>query len=125
MLAQDRVLVGDRFRCPEHVPDIRELGDNPQRLSFPTTADHDRQVVLHGPWGDAERIEVVASAGLARHLAAVEERPDGLDRFGEPVESLPEPGSEIEAERRVLVLEPRTADAEDRAPAADVIDRDQ
>ncbi len=62
-------------------------------------------------------------AGPARDLAAIQQGPHVRDRFGQPVESLPEAGPEVQPERAVLALEPCPADPHDRATAADVVDR--
>ena len=123
MLAQDLVLVGERLGRPEDVPDVGVLGDDPERLPLAAAADHDRQVRLDRQRLDPEVVEGVAATGRARHLVAVEQDPRVGRGLGQPVEPLPEAGPEVDAERPVLVLEPRPADAHDRPAAADVVDR--
>ena len=71
---------------------------------------------------DPQVVEGVAAAGRARDLAAVEQGPGGRRRLGQPVEALPEPRPEVDAEGPVLVAEPRPAHAHDRPAAADVVD---
>ena len=82
---------------------------------------HDGQVVLDGPWMDAQVVEGVAAV-RARHLAPVEQRSQRRCGLRQPVESLAEAAPEVDAERLVLELEPGTADACDGPAAADVVD---
>jgi hypothetical protein len=123
VLLEDLVLSRDRLGQPEHVPHVGVLGDDPERLLLAPSPDHDRQPRLDRQRIDPQPVEGVAATRRARHLAPVEQRADRRGRLGEPVEALPEAGPEVEPEGRVLRLEPRAADAQDRAPIAHVVDR--
>src|SRR3954469_10741073 len=46
VFTQDLVLPGERLWCPERVPDVGVLGDDPECLPLATAADHHRQVWL-------------------------------------------------------------------------------
>jgi len=123
VFTQDLVLPGERLWCPERVPDVGVLRDDPEGLPLATAADHHRQVPLDRPGQDPQVIERVATAGWARDLLAVKQRSRGRRRLAEPVEPLAEPGPEVQPEGSVLPLEPGAADAHDRPSAADVVDR--
>jgi hypothetical protein len=116
------ILVNQRVRQPEHVPDVGVLGDDPERLPFAATADHDRQVPLDRRRLQPKVIECIASGGRARHLATVQEDAGGRDGLGQPVETLAEASPEVEPERPMLWLEPGAAQAHHRPAPADVVD---
>jgi len=79
-------------------------------------------VRLDGCRIDAQLVECVPPVPGTRHDGAVEEGPDRRHGFPEPVESLPETRSEVDAEGSMFQLEPRAADPEGRPAAADVVD---
>ena len=74
---------------------------------------------------DAQMIEGVATAGRTGHFVTVEQSPRRRGGFGKPVEPLPKPEPKSKPNARCSRLEPGAADAHDRAPAPDVVDRRQ
>ena len=71
--------------------------------------------------GVTERVE----APLVGHGLAVQEPPYQGHGLGQPVQPFPDAAPEVEPECLVLALEPAGADAQDRAAAGDVVDRDR
>ena len=122
MAAQHGVVRGDRVGLAVGVPQVGVRGGRPQRLARPRPTDEDRQPRLDRT-RPAERIGHLVEPALVGHGLAVEQPADEPDRLVEPVEALPEPAAEIDAERVVLPLEPAAAEAEDRATARDVVER--
>ena len=121
-LAQDGVGGGERRGRPVRVPQVGVPGDHRDRLARPGAADEDRQPRLDRPrLADGVGHRVVPA--LVGDALAVEQAPDQRHGLAEPVEPLAEPAPELEAERVVLPFEPAAADAEDRPPAADVVER--
>ncbi len=105
-----------------HVPQVRVPRDQRQRLLRARAADQDREVLLDRSRG-AHSVAEAVEAAVVGDRVAVEQAPDERDRLPQAVETLTEPGAEVEPERLVLALEPATADAQDRATARDVIER--
>ena len=95
-------------------------GHDPERLLRPRAADQDRQAPLDRT-RRGERVSKAIEPALVAEAFPVEQAPDDLDRLGESIEPLPEAAPEVEPERRVLILEPAAAEAEDRPPVTDLI----
>jgi hypothetical protein len=72
---------------------------------------------------DPQLVDRVAPARRAGHRLAAEQAGHRVERLAQPVQALAEARSEIQAEGRVLELEPRTPEAQDRPPATDVVNR--
>ncbi len=68
-------------------------------------------------------IELVVAIRRAGHGAAVEQRAHGGRRLVHPVQALADPAAELDAVGLVLRVEPGAADAQDRPPVAQVVQR--
>ncbi len=77
---------------------------------------------LDGTWLAQRIVELVEPAVVIEPLP-VEQAAQQHHRLIEPIQTLPETGPEIDAERIVLALEPGAADAQDGATARDVVQR--
>ncbi len=107
---------------PIDVPLVGVPGDGPQRLRLPRPADHDRQPDLdrrRRADGLAHRVD----RAVVRDRLPVEQAADEHHGLVEAVEALAEPAAEVDPEPLVLALEPRAAEAEDRAAARQVVER--
>ena len=116
--AEDPVELGEIVRRAEAVPHVGVAGDRAQRLRPSIAADHDREVALERERRVAQLAERVPGPRSRRDGPAVQQRSAGRDRLLEPVEPLPEPGAELDPVRRVLLVHPGPAEAEDRPAAA-------
>src|SRR5438552_7704306 len=119
---EDLVLVTHEVEVSARVPGVRVLRHRVQRLLLAVATDEDRQVLLQW-WRVVADVRRPIQRSSGRGFLAVQHRTHDLDGLVEPVEPLPEPGTEVDAVRFMLAPEPRTADAEDGAPVAHVVER--
>src|SRR5262249_50949641 len=114
--------VAHRVGAPVDVAHVGVLGDEAQGALLAAAADHDARAVLLDRARDVLcLLDPVVLAGEARSFLR-EHRPADLQRLFETVEALTS-SRELEAEAVVLLLVPRRADAEDRPPARDDVQR--
>ena len=104
------------------VPRIGVARDRPEGLLGAAAADEDRHVGLHRA-RLAQRVLECVEAALVGHELAVEQAAHERDGLLELVQSLAHTRAEVDAERLVLALEPGAADAQDRAPVRDMVQR--
>ncbi len=104
------------------VPLVAVLRQRPERLLGPAAADHDRQARLHRPRGHQRILHRVHGA-VVRDELPVQQPAQEHRGLVEAVQPLAEPGPEVDAERLVLALEPGAAEAEDGAPAGEMVER--
>ena len=120
----------------EHLDLVAQLLDAAHRVPLVGVAGHGRSVffspdppIMIGrcSWSGArqedEILEPIPASGRRGHRLAVEQRAHGGDRLVHPGQPLAEARAEVDAVGGVLRLHPRAADAEDRPPAAEVVDR--
>ena len=121
VLGEDLEPRPDLVDGPARVPAIGPLGHDPERLLRPRATDQDRQVGLDRPRRAQRVVERVEPALVAEPLP-VEQPAQEHDRLVEPVEPLARAVEEVDAERVVLALEPRPADAEHGPAVRDVVE---
>src|SRR5262245_28573015 len=100
--------LGDALGVAVAVPQVRVASDRRERLRPARAADEDGEVGLDRSRLEERVMEVIGRA-VVRHALAIEQPADDPRRLLEPVQTLAEPGAEVEPERVVLALEPATA----------------
>ena len=105
------------------VPHVGVPGDRAQRLLLAAAADHDRQVrpgPVAAPWRRSSKRTDRRAADVTVSPSRAPGRPRRPRRASRAAGRSP---AEVDAVRVVLQLEPRAAETEDGAPAADVVER--
>ena len=122
VLQQHGLLVPHGGDASAHVVHVAVLRDQLERHLLAAAADADRQVRLDRQRKVPGSLRVVVVAPR-RGLGPVEHAAHDRQRLAQPAKPLRKSRPELEPEVLVLLSEPGAADPEDRAAAADVVER--
>ena len=109
VVAENLIVLEKLGRRAVGIPDLSVTCDGPQRLSFASTPDEDRDVAPHRPRFMTEVLDRVEAAAFSDPIT-LEQGADQGHRLVEAVEAFTEAGAEVDGIGSVLLLVPTCPD---------------